>query len=126
MTFALVCLLAVLATVPFGLAFLLAPETIAAPYGISAWNAGTLAVARLFGVSLLNIACAALAVRSTTDGRVQKNVSTWFALASAVATITALHSVTTGGINTLGWSTVAIYGFFTLAWASVALRKNVS
>ncbi len=124
MTFALVCLLAIVVSVPFGLLFLLMPESMAAQYGISGWNAGTLVIARLFGVVLLFIAAAALAVRDTTDARIQKSFSTGFALVTAVAMVVALHAVTTGALNSLGWSTVAIYAFFTAAWGSVAFRRT--
>ena len=124
MNFSLVCLLAIIATVPFGVAFLLAPEVTGAQYGISGWNSGTLFVARLFGVALLYTGGAALAVRSTTNARLQKDISTRFALASIVATVASIQAVVTGAVNTMRWSTVAIYAFFTLAWASVAFRKT--
>lgn len=123
MTFSLVCLLAIVASVPFGLVFLLAPEWIAAQYGISGWNAGTLTVARLFGIALLFTGAAALAVRGTTDARIQKAMSTGFALVSAVATVASLQAVTSGAVNGMGWSTVAIYGAFTAAWATLAMKR---
>ena len=123
MNFSLVCLLAVIVTVPFGAAFLLAPESVGAQYGISGWNPSTLVVARLFGIALLYSGAAALAVRHTRDTRVQKGISTGFAVASILATSASIHAVTSGAVNAMGWSTVAIYGVFTLAWASVAFRK---
>lgn len=123
MKFSLVCLLATVTSLPFGAAFLLAPEFTAAQYGISGWNPGTLVVARLFGIALLFTSAATLAVRDTTDAGIQRRVSTGFALASAVATAAAVHDVTTGAVNNMGWSTVAIYGAFTAAWVSVALRR---
>jgi hypothetical protein len=124
MTFSVVCLLAAIVTMLFGLGFLLAPEMSAAQYGISGWNAGTLLVARLFGIGLINIGVAALAVRDTTDARTRRSMSTWFALIAALALALSLQAVIGGAVNSLGWLSVAIYGFFTLAWASVAFGEK--
>ena len=63
MNFAVLCVIAIIATAPFGLAFLLAPETTGGVYGIAGWTAGTLSVARLLGVGFLFMAGAAYAAR---------------------------------------------------------------
>ncbi|BCS34753.1 hypothetical protein TBR22_A39790 [Luteitalea sp. TBR-22] len=121
MTFAAVCLCAVLVTLPFGLAFLLAPEQVSSPYGIMGFNAGTLMVARLFGASLLLVAAAAFAVRTTADGALQRRFSGTFAAASVAAVFVAAHATLTGAVNALGWSTTLIYVLFTLAWTRIAV-----
>jgi hypothetical protein len=123
MNFSLVCLIGIFTTVPFGAAFLLTPEAVGAQYGLSGWNAGTLVVARLLGATLLYAAGALVAVRNTTDVRIQKNIATFFALASVISAAVSVQAVTSGVVNAIGWSTVAIYAFFTVAWASLALRK---
>ena len=123
MNFSLVCLIGIFTTVPFGAAFLLTPEAVGAQYGLSGWNAGTLFVARLLGATLLYAAGALVAVRNTTDIRIQKNIATFFALSSAISAAVSVQAVTSGVVNAVGWSTVAIYAFFTVAWASLAFRK---
>ena len=123
MNFPLVCLLGIFTTVPFGAAFLLTPEAVGAQYGLSGWNAGTLVVARLLGATLLYAAGALVAVRNTSDPRIQKNIATFFALSSAISAAISVQAVATGVVNAMGWSTVAIYVFFTVAWASLAFRK---
>lgn len=123
MNFSLVCLIGIITTVPFGAAFLLTPEAVGAQYGLSGWNAGTLVVARLFGATLLYAAGALVAVRHTTDVRIEKNIATFFALSSAISAAVSLQAVAAGAVNAVGWSTVAIYAFFTVAWASLAFRK---
>ncbi|HTV00316.1 MAG TPA: hypothetical protein VMF13_07270 [Luteitalea sp.] len=123
MPFSLVCLLGTVTTVPFGLAFLLAPEATGALYGVSGWTAGTALIARLFGVALVHSAGAFVAARHTTDARLQRSMSTFFALAAAIAVIVSLQAVLASAVNALGYSTVGIYAFFTVAWASIALRK---
>jgi hypothetical protein len=123
MNFSLVCLIGIFTTVPFGAAFLLTPEAVGAQYGLSGWNGGTLVVARLLGATLLYVAGALVAVRHTTDVRIQKNIATFFALSSAISAAVSVQAVTSGVVNAIGWSTVAIYAFFTVAWASLAFRK---
>ena len=123
MSFSLLCLLATIATVPFGLAFLIAPEATAAQYGVSDWTPGTLLVARLFGVTFLSLGGAVYAIRRSKDPVLQKGLAVALGITSLIATVVAIHGVTAGAINAVGWSTVATYAFFTLAWGSVALRK---
>ena len=124
MSFSLLCLLATIATVPFGLAFLFAPEATAAQYAVSGWTPGTLVVARLFGVTFVSLGGAVFAVRRSKDPVLQKGLAVVLGITSLIATVVAVQGVTVGAINAVGWSTVATYAFFTLAWGSVALRKT--
>lgn len=124
MSFSLLCLLGAIATVPFGLAFLFAPEATAAQYAISGWTPGTLVVARLFGVTFLSLGGAIYAARHSKDLVLQKGVAVALCITSVIATVVAVMGVTAGAINAVGWSTVATYALFTLAWGSVALRKT--
>jgi hypothetical protein len=123
-TFALVGLLAAVVTLPFALAFLLAPAAVSLQYGIADFNPGTLVVARLFGCMLLFAGGAGLAARHTTDVLLQSRMASWFAAGSLLATLVSVHAAVTGATTSLGWLTVALYGFFTAAWASVAARRT--
>ena len=125
MSFGLVCLLTAVVTIPFGLAFLLLPESTAALYGIVGWNAGTIAVGRLFGTALLYIAGAVVAARHSSDVRLQRSMGAWLAPANGIAAAVALQAVAAGAVNALGYSTVALYGLFAIAWATVAIRRGV-
>lgn len=124
MSFSLICLLGIVATVPFGLAFIVAPEATAAQYGVSGWTPGTLFVARLFGVAFLYVGGAAYAARQSTDAALQKRFASTFALSSLIATALSIHAVTSGAVNAVAWSTVLTYAFFTLAWGSIIFRKG--
>lgn len=124
MNYSLVCLIGCLSLIPFGLAFLLVPESISSLYGVAGWNPGTTAIARLFGIMMLYIGCAAFAIKDTKDRVVQQRVSLTFAVVSAVAILVSGSSILSGATNSFMWSTVAIHVFFTVAWASIVFRKN--
>lgn len=123
MQFSVVCLIGIITALPFGAAFALAPEATSAMYGITGWNPGTAGIGRLFGVELLYVAAALFAVRGVTDAEVQRRLAIGFGLASALAAITLVQAIFAGAVNAMTWSSVAIYAFFTVAWASVAIRQ---
>ena len=124
MSFAVLCLIAVIATAPFGLAFLLAPEATGNLYGIAGWTPGTLFVARLLGVGFLFMAGAVYAARHCADSAFQRRLATCFSLASLLGAIVSGYSTMSGATNAMGWTASALYAFFTLAWASIALRRR--
>jgi hypothetical protein len=124
MNFAILCVIAIVATAPFGLAFLLAPETTGSVYGIAGWTAGTLSVARLLGVGFLFMAGAVYAARQCADSDFQRRLATCFSLASLLGAIVSGYSTASGALNAVGWTAAALYAFFTLAWGSVALRRR--
>ena len=124
MNFSVVCLIGILTALPFGAAFALAPEPTSAIYGITGWNSGTTGIARLFGTELLYVAAALFAVRGVTDREVQRQFAIGFGLASALATFILIQAISSGAVNAMSWSSVAIYAFFTAAWASVAVRRD--
>lgn len=124
MRFAIVCLIGIIATAPFGLAFLLAPEATGSLYGVTDWTPGTLFVGRLLGVAFLFMAGAAFAARECPDSAFQKRLSLCFCAASVLGVVASAHSTISGAVNAMGWTAAALFAFFTLAWASIALRRR--
>jgi hypothetical protein len=118
-----ICILGILTTGLFGLAFLLAPEATLQLYGVGGLNLGTIAVARLFGVELLASTAVLAAVRVTPDALLQRRIATAFAAASAVGVAVTAHAAVIGAANVVMWSTVGIYVFFTVAWTLFATRR---
>ena len=123
MNFRVICLIGIITALPFGAAFVLAPEVTSAMYGISGWNPGTTGIGRLFGTELLYAAAALFAVRDVTDPKIQRRFSIGFGLASALATAILIQSIVAGAANAMAWSSVAIYAFFALAWGLIVLRQ---
>lgn len=124
MNFRLACLIGTILATPFGLAFVFFPELTASIYGIANWNAGTIGIARLFGVELLFVAGVLYAVRECADSQIQQGVGKLLALAAIVGCVISVQWVTSGGANALMWSTVGIYGFLMLMWGSVGFRPQ--
>lgn len=122
MNFNILCLLAMISSTLFGLAFLFFPEATTATYGVSGWNPGTTGVARLYGAGLLYLAAAAYAVRDTADSGLRRRWAMAASAVSVVALVLSLHFVLSGASNAMGWSTVLIYAFFTVSWFVVGRR----
>jgi len=122
MSFSLVASLGMVLCGFFGLAGLLAPEEIMAPYGITGWNAGTLLIARLWGVLFIFLAANLAAVRTCTDRELQSRFSKYAAASNALAAAVAAHGVLIGSGNALLWSSVALFVFFTVAFGNIGLR----
>jgi hypothetical protein len=125
MKFPTVCMLGIVVLVPFGLAFLLSPSMTGAFYGIGGWTEGTGLVARLFGVHLLYTGAANLAVMHSTDRALQRRFSGMFCALSAMSAVVCALTALRPGISPTLWSAVAIYVFFTAAWASIAFQEAV-
>jgi len=123
MNFSTICLIGIVTALPFGAAFVLAPELTSAMYGISGWNPGTTGIARLFGTELLYVAAALFAVRDVAEPKVQRRFAIGFGLASALAAALLTQSILAGASNTMTWSSVGIYAFFAVVWGLYVLRK---
>ena len=122
MTFRLLCILFLLTTGPFGLAFLLVPELVSSLYGVTGFNPGTITPGRLYGVGLLFASAAVYAVMNSGDLVLQRRFAHVFGAVSAIGAIVSLHAVLTSGANSLMWSIVALFGAFCYGWLRVAVR----
>lgn len=108
----------------FGLAFSLAPAASQALYGANGTDAFTLLLGRYFGSELLLFAAALWALRSVRDARVQRQAALGIALGSLGGLLVTLLGLNNGALNAMGWSSVALYGFFVLAWGRLALGST--
>ena len=91
-----ICTVCVLLSAAFGLMFVVTPGATAQLYGVTANESGTLPIGRYFGAAMFMYAAGGLA------------------LATVVGLLVTLHGVTSGALNALGWSRVALSGFFAL------------
>lgn len=119
MDFRSICLYAAVLSALFGIAFVVAPGATGAMYGVVASDPGTLLVGRYFGAESLMFAAVVSGLRALTDPDAQRAAAKVIALATAVGLGVTLHGVLSGSMNSLGWSSVVIYGFFLLAWARI-------
>src|SRR5213595_2182824 len=124
MSFRTLQMLVVLAAAAFGAAFLLIAELVSSFYGVDDWNSGTLVIARLYGVVLLMVAGAAYACLHSEDKALQRRVALVDVSTSALGTLVSVQSVLAGTTNALMWTTVLIFGFFTVAWLVFAVSAG--
>jgi hypothetical protein len=122
MEFRHVCTAAALLSLPYGLGFVFAPAATAAVYTAAPGDPATLLVGRYFGAEILMYAAALWGLRSLRTLPEQRMAAGALAVATLVGLGVTLQGVLAGTMNALGWSSVALYGGFTLAWATLALR----
>jgi hypothetical protein len=126
MNFKTLSTLAAVLSAPFGVGFLVAPGFAASMYGVVPDDAFTLLVIRNFGSGWMMFAAATWGLRALTDPVAQRAAAGVIALATLTGLAVTLHGLATGALNPLGWSSVALYGFFVVAWSVLALRSSGS
>ena len=106
----------------FGLAFVFAPAQLLAQYGLAV-DAGFGLVAQLFGAALIGYAILTWQVRKTADSDARRAIVLALFISDGVAFVLALMAQLKGLVNTLGWSTVAIYLLLALGFAYFHFAK---
>ena len=120
MEFRSIALYVVISSAFFGVALVLAPSQTGAFYGMPMGDAWHVLLGRYFGATLLMYGAAVWGLRGLSDPVAEKNAASGLALATSVGLVVTLLAVTSGTMNALAWSTVALYAFFALAWARLA------
>jgi hypothetical protein len=106
----------------FGLAFIFAPAALLAQYGLDV-DAGFALVAQLFGAALIGYAILTWMVRKAGDSDARRAIVFALFISDAVAGVLALIAQLQGLVNSLGWSTVAIYLLLALGFAYFFFAK---
>jgi len=99
----------------FGLAFVIAPRQAASLYGVTA-DAQFRYLAQLFGAALVGFAVLTWVARNATASDARKAIVLALFISNAVGFVLALLGQMAGVVNTMGWSTVAIYLLLALAF----------
>lgn len=110
-------LIAGLLALVFGVGFLLAPGALLPVYGLEAAPA-TVLMSRFFGVALVNVGLAVYLLRDVREHTAQRGLVLAGVVGSAAGLAVALMGQLNGLINSVGWSTVAIYGLLLLGYLS--------
>jgi hypothetical protein len=92
----------------FGLTLVFVPEQSLALYGITL-SSGGVTIARLFGAALLEFALLSWFVRNLVDSKARKAIILALFIGEVFGFIVALLGQLSGVVNSLGWSTVAVY-----------------
>ena len=107
----------------FGLAFVFAPARLLAQYGLVV-DAGFGLVAQLFGAALVGYAILTWLVRKVGDSEARRAIVLALFISDGVAFVLALMAQLKGLVNSLGWSTVAIYLLLALGFAYFHFAKS--
>ncbi len=106
----------------FAVVTLLIPAIMLSSYGVES-NEATLFMTRFFGTGLLVIALISFYLKDAELIKEVKSVMLALIISDAVAFIVALWAQIANIFNSLGWLTVIIYLFFTIALYSVHNKK---
>jgi hypothetical protein len=109
----------------FGVGFLVAPASVIAWYGAST-DASTVLLSRFFGVALVQLGLSVYLLREVRETTTVRALAVGGTVGSAFGALVALGGVLDGVTNALGWSTVAIYVFLLLGYASCLRARPVS
>ncbi len=99
----------------FGIGFVLAPAQVLAPYGVEA-GAELEYLGRTFGAALILVAVLTWSARNAPDSPARRAIVLSIFVGDAIGLVVTLMGQLEGMVNALGWSTVAIYALFTLAY----------
>jgi aminopeptidase len=111
-------LTAALLPLGFGLSFLIVPGVVLPLYGVDPAPA-TLLMARFFGAAMVQWGAALYFVREVNEAPVRRGLLLGGLIGSAAGLAVALTGQLAGLVNTLGWSTVAIYGCLLAGFAAL-------
>ena len=106
----------------FGLGFLLAPRSLLPMYGVTP-DPMVVLMARFFGATLVQLGLILYLIREVGDSRTQRGVILGSFVGSLAGLVVALTAQFWGLLNSLGWSSVAIYGVLLLGYGSFVFGK---
>jgi hypothetical protein len=109
--------------IAFGLAFVVAPARMLTEYGVAA-RVSTVIMSRFFGAALLNLGLVLFLARRVTDGVARMAIVRGSLVGAIVGLVIAIRGQQIGVFNSLGWSSVAIYGLLTLGYAYFSLGNS--
>ncbi len=125
MTFKLVCIVATVVVIGFGIAFVVAPGPTADMYGV-ALSPGGLLMARLYGAAFISFGVITFQARDAADSVARRAIALGFVVGNTIGAVIELLGITSGVQNALGWSSVALYLIFAAGFGMTGLAKSSS
>jgi hypothetical protein len=117
--------IAAVIAIVFGLAFFVAPAGMLTQYGIPA-SVAVVLMARFFGATLINLGFVLFLARRVSEPAIRLGIARGSLIGAVIGLIVAIHGQRIGAVNSLGWSSVAIYGLLTLGYAYFAFGDGKS
>ena len=111
--------------VVFGIAFVLVPAQVVSLYGVTA-GVALKYVGQLFGAVLVGHALLTWSARNATDSDARRAIVLALFVSHGVGFIVTLIGQLGGVVNSLGWSTVAIYLLLALGFGYFQFARPAS
>ena len=108
----------------FGVAFVLVPSQVVSLYGIEDASEILIYVGRLLGAALIGFAVLTLSARNASDSDARRAIVLALLISDGIGFIVALMGQLAEVVNSLGWSTVAIYLVLALGWGYFQFVKQ--
>jgi hypothetical protein len=127
MTFKLVCIINSVVALGFGIAFVIAAEPTMAMYAIEGapgMTPGGLLIVNLLGAAFIGFGVVSLQARDAADSVARRAIALGFVVGNVIGAVMAILGVTSGTVNTLGWSTVVIYALLAAGFGITGLAKS--
>ena len=127
MTFKLVCIINTVLAVGFGVAFVVAAEPTMAMYateGAPGLTPGGLAIANLLGAAFIGFGVVSLQARDSGDSVARRAIALGFVVGNVIGAVMTIVAITSGVVNALSWSTVAIYTLLAAGFGITGLAKS--
>jgi hypothetical protein len=96
-------------SVLYGIAFVLAPATVDAQFGVMA-DAPNILSGRFLGATLVSLGLVVWFVRETSDRATLRGLLIGLSVGNALGVLVAIWGTVTRITNGMGWSTVVIFG----------------
>ena len=108
----------------FGVAFVLVPSQVVSLYGIEDASEILIYVGRLLGAAFVGFAVLTLSARNASDSDARRAIVLALLISDGIGFIVALMGQLAEVVNSLGWSTVAIYLVLALGWGYFQFVKQ--
>jgi hypothetical protein len=110
--------------IAFGLAFVFAPVQTIATYGPEVNTPAWRYVAQLFGAAMVGYGVMNWLARNTVDSEARHALVVGNLVAMVLGFVLSLIAQLQGVVNSLGWSSVLIYGVLALGFARYAFARR--
>jgi uncharacterized membrane protein len=108
----------------FGVAFLLVPSQAISLYGVEDASEILILILRLLAAAFIGFAVLTWLARNATDSDARKAIVFALLVSDGIGFIVALMGQLADVVNSLGWSTVAIYLLLALGWGYFQFVKQ--
>lgn len=100
----------------YALCLLVIPKPLLFLYGLGS-SAGDVLLAQFFGTQLLVSGLATLLARDAAASSARNAITLSILISSVIGLVVSIGGTISNTMNALGWSAVAIFGFFAIAFA---------